>query len=632
MPPKKGKKAKKAELERKAREEEELRRKEEEERLEAERLVKQREEEKRALERRIEARNDEVDRFVCHVEEMSARMAARTALLKSLRKKQHEVAEWQGHVGCNEAEWPDVDTANLNTYATEIDENLSFKAGDVTKCINTIDRVLAELEYNLLEKKQEEQGSEKLIEFSFQLQRVLLKKIDAITAQMLKESRNTNTERGTLAFDNGATKYGVVLCLSTQNSEGHGEDTCLDLSSIGIRLDISGQLCRNDYAVRICRFPFEACPRLRYVCGDLTMGGVFHVEMVRMPSPEMALADGWTLCNDAYANSEQSNERSVGTPTFLAPIKCSVRLPSNIIVDSPSSLLAATWNGDEERWSSKDSSGLEYDVESRTVSFQLSAPGMVGILQSRQIDLDYKSWSLGPIKANGEPVVKFKLVTPRFQVVLHISGSNCTLVAPDIPELSKLKGISQSPAQLLAKLSRSGLHLLPMDSDAAKMERTMKMHNIEERACGDVSILSTAFSIESSRFNSLLGRGQICYEIRESDTFTGGCDPSPMATALVEIDSESASARNAPGAKEVPAHCGNIRCSIVKGAEEGPESIPDTKFNTAAKDGTESSLFMSQCVPSLSSSEAMERVWSSSPLISETVKQVLELTRPFTFC
>uniref|UniRef100_A0A7S4JDS1 IC97/Casc1 N-terminal domain-containing protein n=1 Tax=Odontella aurita TaxID=265563 RepID=A0A7S4JDS1_9STRA len=632
MPPKKGKKKKKSkaelEAERKAQEEEEQRQKEELTRLETERLAKQREEEEKALARRVEVRNDEVDRFIRHREEMSVVKSARMAHLQLVQRKQQDSTEWNAVVGCNEAQWPNAsDIASLNTYIAELEEYPLMYSGDALKCINAIDRVLVELECSLLAKSRGEEGIQTLREFSSRLQMVLISKITSTTARILRDCENNEGALDAYDHSNG------MVCLYSSPRKNLGCAETLDLSDMGIVFNASCQLSSSEYAFRVCRFPFEPSPHLRFAHGDLTIGGVFHIDLIRRPCPRKAIGEGWAVRRHAGTEAENS----LDTPNFRTPIKCCVQLPSNVIMDatSSSSVLAAKWNMDEERWTSADIREFAVDKDSRTVSFQLNTPGIVGMLQTRQIDLNYKAWSLGPLNAdNGEAVIEFKLCTPRYEVVFHITGSKCTLISPDIQELSEIRGTPQSPSQLLAALSRSGLHLLPSDSDAAKMGKSLKKCEIEESACCDIGFLSSAFFVKSSRFNSLLGRSQACYEIRESDVYTGGCDPSPMLTALHEIDSGCASVNNAPGAKEVPTHCGNVvRCSIVQGAEQGLETSADAAcFNTGAKDGTESSLYMSYCLSPLSSAESMARIKSSSPLLSETVKDVLGLTRPFTFC
>ena len=82
----------------------------------------------------------------------------------------------------------------------------------------------------------------------------------------------------------------------------------------------------------------------------------------------------------------------------------------------------------------------------------------------------------------------------------------------------------------------------------------------------------------------------------------------------------------------MPPECPRVQCRIVKGLEGGRGEGDADRMNLSTKPGTQSCLYMSQCLVPLSTAEAQERVKGSCPLLTDTIQQILRLTRPFSFC
>eukprot|EP00957_Ditylum_brightwellii_P003031 231473-Ditylum_brightwellii.AAC.1 len=231
-------------------------------------------------------------------------------------------------------------------------------------------------------------------------------------------------------------------------------------------------------------------------------------------------------------------------------------------------------------------------------------------------------------------VVRLSITTSRFIVTIQVNGSICTLVEPDIPPLCEIRNKSfRSPSDLLLELSRAGLHLLPTDEDIQRVNHTVKIRDIEERMVSDLSYLCPSYFVKSSRFSVDLGRTKATYQIKESDAFTGaGCDPFLPYLAMVELDRESASAKCAPGSEELPVSCGSTRCSILVEGQEEDGAMSAELLDLSAKEGTQSCLYMMNCIQPISTEEAIQKVKESSPRTTETMKQLLQLTRPFSLC
>ena len=192
------------------------------------------------------------------------------------------------------------------------------------------------------------------------------------------------------------------------------------------------------------------------------------------------------------------------------------------------------------------------------------------------------------------------------------------------------------PTKLLVLLSYHGVHINPSDSHFSggtlasygRLEDTFYQH--------DIAILSTAFELKASKFNSKRSHVEGYVQVRESDSFKGlSTDPFPMHVMRIEVDSKSKSALESPGSKSLPKTVNDIGYSKLGEDEpfDGESNFESLECLDRLKEGSTSSVSPLVCLKPLSSNlVAMERVMNFSHLQTETVKQLLKLVRPLPSC
>ena len=179
-------------------------------------------------------------------------------------------------------------------------------------------------------------------------------------------------------------------------------------------------------------------------------------------------------------------------------------------------------------------------------------------------------------------------------------GTHCYLVKPDIYQLKDLIREPHEPEKLLSLLSQRGIHLIQPESD---LKLTTKRLEIEDRFCEDMSLLCSAFDIQSSTHNSDLDESKAMYDIKESDIFTGGGNIFPMYQMLMEYEKKN----------------DRVSCSIIDANSCSPQESKSF-----------SSLHPLFALENLCSPETLERVKMSPPILTLTMKRLLKLVNPIS--
>ena len=87
------------------------------------------------------------------------------------------------------------------------------------------------------------------------------------------------------------------------------------------------------------------------------------------------------------------------------------------------------------------------------------------------------------------------------EINIEIHPLHVKLIEMKEPELAHLVDKPMHPGLLLQELSRSGIHLLPEEADAARAGILMKDINAEERAIADIAQTLKAFAFQSIKWN-----------------------------------------------------------------------------------------------------------------------------------
>lgn len=689
MPPKekktkKTKKTKKKDLkrieaEKQAKEEEERRLREEEEEKQKLEKQKQEEEAKRILDEKIKKRNEEIERFVLHRKEMDILLSNRVVIIGRHRQKMKESAEWEKLLDCNNALWPDTEWVNLNTYLSmESDPSNPHSLDDAIWCLENVSRLLKELESDCMiigtklneEEDDNDDAEKKRKQFRPRLANLAMSVIEVNGSRFFWEKNNPsaadrskNNKERIVSRTSEEGAIGFLFWISVgANIDETNDMILLDFKTImGISIEIPRAFLNDccNVAVMVYHLPFGPIAFDRRTNDEIYLGNAYSIEIFKLPSPSQPKTiNGWTAkstdhhldCQDLYPKKEKREYLCDG-------VKCTMQVPNNIII--PDEPKVAKWDSNDNQWSMDDISDCEYTTpehDSRNISFKLRSPaGIIGIIQNRRIDLPYKSWSIKPIlskrmmscqteekeeeeEEEEDTVVRLSLCTMRCQLFFDFKQSHCKLVGCDgvpLHVLETILNVPMTPGKLLLELSHVGIHLLPSNSDLMTFPNDkIKSRDIEERICEDIALLSTAYSMHSSPFNGTMGKFRGCYSIQENGpvpTKPNKIDSFPVHLALVQLDSDANSVLEAPGANVLPEECGTVHCTLVTGFDspcEEASGLDMTNLQTS-----QSALFISQCIKPLSTLDATKFVESDKNiLVTETLKDMLKLTRVFSLC
>lgn len=184
------------------------------------------------------------------------------------------------------------------------------------------------------------------------------------------------------------------------------------------------------------------------------------------------------------------------------------------------------WDENEKVWSTEEIDDLKLDTSTRILEFTTKRLAQMAFLQSRCTDYPYKRWKLRCIE-NQKAILDIE--TRRgLQLSFEIGPEYLKLVVEDeegvegaeqFPQLKHIKNKPLSPGYLLLELSKSGIHLLPRNEDAALGEIKLKDFHAEERAILDISCSVRSFAYRSCKWNSTLEPDNIAIKVRENLEF-----------------------------------------------------------------------------------------------------------------
>jgi len=601
---------------------------------------------KEAAERKIEEqkhfRQDELDRLKASYEEMLPVLESRAAALEVHKKNFSDGKEWDRYMSCSTK--PDTTETDLNAYITEAKEKGNMNLQEAMDCFTYTETIVNDL-FSSVSKMMssfdfDEQKVETMRAFMPVLRELCVNKLDSATLDIIQHADHyfVNTADGKgkeikLGKKSGDIKMGMWVNHQKKSFKYYP----LIFDNLEMRIDIPRPFASAQVAVRAIHFPYHQISS-RFGTENLVLGGIFQLDIIHLP-PTAKRVKGWVMrqINDHSTEIHKSNYpigNLDGVISAVAPqIKCSLKLGSGLIL--PDEPKVAWFHPVEHRWVTDAVVDANYNPETSELKFNVVAVGSFAVVQDTLADLCFKDWSVKPVMARGdEDEVHYTLVTPRYTVKIAArTGGKCQLLEPEIEPLKELRERLLEPAQLLNELRVAGINIMPADEMASKAKLhnaeapglTMKTPEIERKACYVVSHLCTSFDFKSSRWNNSIGKGKCSLQVKDTDAFTGGSDLVDYSVGLVELDKESQSAKDAPEVGDV---VDGIKCSLILGGEE-----PSSKaFNDQMVSGTDSQLYMSNCVKHICTPESLARVDASNGQINDTVKSLLLLTRPFSFC
>ena len=167
---------------------------------------------------------------------------------------------------------------------------------------------------------------------------------------------------------------------------------------------------------------------------------------------------------------------------------------------------AEAWKEDDCVWD------VEYQAETRTVSFFTIRLASLALLQPSYLEFPYKAWLFSP---RGPKSGTLHLVTQRFTFHFDLSAAGVTLRAPRLDQLAALLDTPMAATTLLLRLRSCGINLCPRDADAACLDRVHPKEAHLEAACHEALMpLLPRYQLAASRWN--LSRGAAKFMVRLS--------------------------------------------------------------------------------------------------------------------
>ena len=259
---------------------------------------------------------------------------------------------------------------------------------------------------------------------------------------------------------------------------------------------------------------------------DIIVGGVIDFRLFQFPEgPRPAMK--WTVRN-VFSVEDRLRNIPYPDPTSQVqpdPLGVTFKLPSYVFISENDELKVGVWDGEEKVWSTAEIEDIKLDMASRQLEFQTRRLAQMAFLQSRCTDYPYKRWKLRCVE---NQVAVLDIETKRgLQLTFEIGPEYLMLLVENkedgseekYPELKHLKNQKFSPGYLLLELSKSGIHLLPRNEDAALGEIKLKEFGAEERAINDLAVGVRAFAFRSCRWNQHIENENIVIKIRENLEF-----------------------------------------------------------------------------------------------------------------
>lgn len=620
---------------------EEIRRKDEEQRL-ANRNAALELAEIKAEEEWNNLRRKELETLIQCYEENLHIHGSRERQLKEERRLLMQNRMWDAYMSCNETEWQNM-ACQEHFYALET--QLKERILGIKEAVffgnmicQIIDKIVSQAENVEKKARKDEIQPSHFVESYLKL---AFNTIDDALCQSLNNyweytrSESIAGEDAIIAEVNGRAVAGLWV-----NAKPKGDKSkIISFESTEISLEIPPAIANSRVAIQVIHLPVD----LRDVptdCSWDTLGGIIRLHLIGLPSPHKQIG-----------NIIVQHTTTPDAPFFMAEgefIRIRIPMQSTVMLREENlPLQIGVWDDKEQEWTKDKVTNVKVNMQTMSITFDAPCTcGMYAIIQSKDTELKYSHWEIIPSfeyrkDKNGthanRTVVRYTIRSKNFNLIFLIEEGYCSLLSPVLPQLQN-QSSKLLPKELMKALKDSGIILDFRDYPFVPNEKCLR---VEERAYSDLSWLSCSFRIRSSTFNSDLGPFKACYLIREEHFLVyddDDVDEQNFYIALTERDSHSLSSRSTKQElKSLPSRCGTVKSSLLEFCRHELKEKGSTReksmLNTAeVARGTKPGIHLIQCIKPLCSTECLEREKNCSPILADTVKQLLLMTRPLSCC
>jgi len=275
------------------------------------------------------------------------------------------------------------------------------------------------------------------------------------------------------------------------------------------------------------------------------------------------------------------------------------------------------WDAGSQSWAQDVISLVEFEAESRTLSFSSTSLTSLALLQPTHLELPYKNWIFTPSSGSAGSLC---LQTQRFDIRIDISAKGCTLRAPELPELKSLIDVPMAASKLILRLLACGINLRPKDADATKLKKIMpKDATLEQTLHQQLMPLIPRYYLAPSRWNQSRGVDKCTVRLFKAEAIFDADDeesppPSdPYAASVADWPCLEFATRRALMISALDA---DATCNVAP--KEGPDG-PAVAHSTPL-----------ECLKG-EDPDVVDVLNSSSRLYQDTVRQLLDELRLFSF-
>ncbi|DAZ94336.1 TPA: LOW QUALITY PROTEIN: hypothetical protein N0F65_012139, partial [Lagenidium giganteum] len=500
-PKKKGKAPKKTkeelEEERRLQEEEEARqRAEEERRLEEERKKRELEEARR---REEEARNraSELDRLQQEHEATKHDLEAKAHRLAEILRIQKEGKDWEKYLACEPR--PDAHVeGDMNSFLNSwILEEVSTDVNAVTASCNNAHQVILDLEYVGANAKATNDPAlaAQCQAFVDKIERMINEKIEYATAHILQyadEYTDINSRSEVrMASATRQMKLGLWINLIAKGSRNKR----IDFQELGISVDLPKAVVIQTLALRVSHLPFDPFSPINSQNIDFALGGIYSIDLMAIPPPPKR-ARGWMM-REVTDSGDQIKRLHYPLEGMVAsaalPIKVSIALPSDVLF-SPTPRIG-WWDPHSECWEEEGITEVVLHPDTNVLTFSTMKLTHLPVLQQRDLNYQKYLWHL-KMSTTTANHAHLKMKTEHFDVIhFEISQAGARLLQPQLAQLSYLSNEWLEPAELLMKLSASGIGLCPTLEDDMRFGYIPKSKALEDHVIQEVVSIISAYEV-----------------------------------------------------------------------------------------------------------------------------------------
>jgi hypothetical protein len=604
----------------------------------------------KAEEERNSVRREELETLIQCYEESLLIHGRRERKLKEDRSLLIQNRMWNAYMSCNENEWQNMDCQEhfycLETQLCERILNIKEAVLFGNIICQIIDEIVSQTNNVETKARKDETQASHFVESYLKLAfKTINDALRHLANSYWEYTPSESTADEDVIISEAYERVGAGIWINTK-PKGDRSKT-ISFENMDISLEIPPVLANSMVAIQIISLPVHHMD-LPTDCSWDTIGGALRLNLLRLPSTHKQTG------NIIVQPIPTSN-----APFFTAEgesIRIRIPIPTTVMLRKDTlPLQIGVWDDKEQEWTQNTVANVKIDVQTMSITFDApSKCGMYSIIQSKDTELKYSHWEIRPsLKFINDrdgtqvcrTVVRYTIRSKNFNLIFLIEEGHCSLLSPVLPQLQN-QSSNLLPKELMKALKDSGIILDFRNFPLVPNEKCLR---VEERAYSDLSWLSCSFCIRSSKFNPDLDLYKACYLISEEHFLVDdddvveeddNGDELHFYIALTERDSHSLSALSTsdPELKSLPSRCGTVKCSLLEYNQDEMKERASTiekcilNTNILVAQGSKPGIHLIQCIKPLCSAECLEREMNCSPILADTVKQLLLMTRPLSCC